>query len=293
MTTIVAISGKKQAGKTTLANFLHGYELVRKGIIQEFQISEEGKLVVNCVSEDSNGQPVESLGVLDLSSNSPEFYDYAEQMIWPHIKLYNFADSLKEICIGLFDIPSECVYGTDEQKNQIQEHLRWENMPGVICWPNYVDCCGNADYSDIEPEQIGLTTHNSGPMTAREFMQFLGTDIMRRMYEPIWTKNCIKRIYSDNPEIAIIADCRFPNEADAIIQEDGLIIRLTRNIYECDHKSETALDSYSKFSSVLDNKNLSINESCEEFLKIAIQLGITKAMPPRKTSRFSTPMKAR
>jgi len=276
MTTIVAISGKKQAGKTTLANFLHGYELVRKGIIQEFRISEEGKLVVNCVSEDSNGQPVESLGILDLNSTSSEFYDYAEQMIWPHIKLYNFADSLKEICIGLFDIPSECVYGTDEQKNQIQEHLRWENMPGVI-----------------EPEQIGLTTHNSGPMTAREFMQFLGTDIMRRMYEPIWTKNCIKRIYSDNPEIAIIADCRFPNEADAIIQEDGLIIRLTRNIYECDHKSETALDSYSGFSSVLDNKNLSINESCEEFLKIAIQLGITKAMPPRKTSRFSTPMKAR
>jgi hypothetical protein len=276
MTTIVAISGKKQAGKTTLANFLHGYELVRKGIIQEFRISEEGKLVVNCVSEDSNGQPVESLGILDLNSTSSEFYDYAEQMIWPHIKLYNFADSLKEICIGLFDIPSECVYGTDEQKNQIQEHLRWENMPGVI-----------------EPEQIGLTTHKSGPMTAREFMQFLGTDIMRRMYEPIWTKNCIKRIYSDNPEIAIIADCRFPNEADAIIQEDGLIIRLTRNIYECDHKSETALDSYSKFSSVLDNKNLSINESCEEFLKIAIQLGITKAMPPRKTSRFSTPMKAR
>lgn len=276
MTTIVAISGKKQAGKTTLANFLHGYELVRKGIIQEFRISEEGKLVVNCVSEDSNGQPVESLGILDLKSTSSEFYDYAEQMIWPHIKLYNFADSLKEICIGLFDIPSECVYGTDEQKNQIQEHLRWENMPGVI-----------------EPEQIGLTTHKSGPMTAREFMQFLGTDIMRRMYEPIWTKNCIKRIYSDNPEIAIIADCRFPNEADAIIQEDGLIIRLTRNIYECDHKSETALDSYSGFSSVLDNKNLSINESCEEFLKIAIQLGITKAMPPRKTSRFSTPMKAR
>jgi hypothetical protein len=276
MTTIVAISGKKQAGKTTLANFLHGYELVRKGIIQEFRISEEGKLVVNCVSEDSNGQPVESLGILDLNSTSSEFYDYAEQMIWPHIKLYNFADSLKEICIGLFDIPSECVYGTDEQKNQIQEHLRWENMPGVI-----------------EPEQIGLTTHKSGPMTAREFMQFLGTDIMRRMYEPIWTKNCIKRIYSDNPEIAIIADCRFPNEADAIIQEDGLIIRLTRNIYECDHKSETALDSYSGFSSVLDNKNLSINESCEEFLKIAIQLGITKAMPPRKTSRFSTPMKAR
>lgn len=285
MTTIVAISGKKQAGKTTLANFLHGYELVRKGIIQEFRISEEGKLVVNCVSEDSNGQPVESLGILDLNSTSSEFYDYAEQMIWPHIKLYNFADSLKEICIELFDIPSECVYGTDEQKNQPQEHLRWENMPTVVTTRTYEN--------DGAINTGELIFHEPGPMTAREFMQFLGTDIMRRIYEPIWTRNCVKRIYSDNPEIAVIADCRFPNEADAIIKEDGLIIRLTRNIHGCDHKSEVALDSYDKFSSVLDNTNLSIDESCEEFLKIAIQLGITKAMPPRKTSRFSTPMKAR
>lgn len=290
MTTIVAISGKKQAGKTTLANFLHGYELVRKGIIQEFRISEEGKLVVNCVSEDSNGRPVESLGVLDLNSNSPEFYDYAEQMIWPHIKLYNFADSLKEICIELFDIPGECVYGTDEQKNQLQEHLRWEKMPCIIS-----DSRFNSFLLDhkIDLQAKNIAYHEPGPMTAREFMQFLGTDIMRRMYEPIWTRNCIKRIYSDSPEIAVIADCRFPNEADAIIKENGLIIRLTRNIYGCDHKSEVALDSYDKFSSVLDNANLSIDESCEEFLKIAIQLGLTKTPPPRKTSRFSTPMKAR
>lgn len=267
MTTILAISGKKQAGKTTLANFLHGYELVRKGVIEEFRISEDGRLVVNCVSENERGEPVEALGILDLNSTSDAFYDYAEQMIWPHIKLYNFADSLKEICISLFDIPYESVYGTDEQKNQPQEHLRWENMPGVI--------------------------DTNGSMTAREFMQFLGTDIMRKIYEPIWTRNCVKRIMSDSPEIAIIADCRFPNEADAIIDEGGFVIRLTRAPFPEGHKSEVALDQYGRFSKILDNERLSINESCESFLKVAIELGITKPTPPRKTSRFSTAMKAR
>ena len=49
--------------------------------------------------------------------------------MWPYVKLYSFADELKRICVELFNIPYECVYGTDEQKNQPQEHLLWDNMP--------------------------------------------------------------------------------------------------------------------------------------------------------------------
>ena len=55
-----------------------------------------------------------------------------------------------------------------------------------------------------------------GPMTAREFMQFFGTDIMRNIYEPIWIKSTIKKIQREQSELAIIADVRFPNEADVI-----------------------------------------------------------------------------
>ena len=168
MTKIVALCGKKQSGKTTLSNYLHGHEMKRHDVIEKFFISPIGELVVNCTFHDENGKEFEEMGVLDLQQKNDEFYQYASRRIWPLIRCYNFADSLKEICTMLFNIPPECVYGSDEQKNAIQEHLRWENMPGM--------------------------DKTIGAMTSREFMQFFGTEIMRKMYEPIWLENCFKRI---------------------------------------------------------------------------------------------------
>ena len=151
--------------------------------------------------------------------------------MWPHVKLYSFADSLKWICRELFDIPEECVWGTDEQKNQVQKHLRWENMPG----------------SDM-----------TGPMTARQFMQYLGTDIMRKMYEPVWVKSCLKKIQREQSELAILADVRFPNEAKAIEDAGGKVVRLTRQVFDDNHSSEVALDDY-PFTDYIDNKTNSID----------------------------------
>jgi hypothetical protein len=139
----------------------------------------------------------------------------------------------------LFNIPPECVYGSDEQKNAIQEHLRWENMPGM--------------------------DKTIGAMTSREFMQFFGTEIMRKMYEPIWLENCFRRIEEDKPDIAIIADCRFMNEVKAVQQRNGKVIRLTRNPYNSNHASEVDADKYDGFDGTVDNQQMTIEESCKEF----------------------------
>ena len=32
----------------------------------------------------------------------------------------------------------------------------------------------------------------AGPMTSREFMQFLGTDVMRKIYQPVWVVVVLK-----------------------------------------------------------------------------------------------------
>jgi len=260
MTQIIALCGKKQSGKTTLSNYLHGYEMKRHDIIEKFLVSPEGDLVVNCTFHDENGKEFEEMGVLDLQQTNDEFFQYASRRIWPLIRGYNFADSLKEICVMLFNIPPECVYGTDEQKNQIQKHLLWENMPG--------------DTSDIGPN--GKICHHKGPMTAREFMQFFGTDVMRKMYEPIWLENCFRRIEADDPEIAVIGDCRFLNEIEAVQKRGGKVIRLTRSLYESTHQSEIDADNYNKFDAIIDNSNLDINQSCKAFLDELINLGVTK-----------------
>ena len=221
---ILGISGRKQAGKNTTANILHGVVLKRLNNIEDWNIGASGELLV---------QTEGGWGEFDVTRQDRAFSEYAEYNMWPFVKLYSFADELKRICVELFNIPYECVFGTDEQKNQVQEHLLWENIPGV--------------------------TTNEGPMTAREFMQFFGTDVCRKMYEPIWVDSCIRKIQAEQSELAIIADVRFPNEAKAIERVGGGLLRLTRNIYDDDHSSEVALDDY-PFTNCINNKDNSIDD---------------------------------
>jgi hypothetical protein len=282
MTKIIALCGKKQSGKTTLSNFLHGHEMKRHDIIEQFLISPQGELVVNCTFHDENGKEFEELGVLDLQQHTDEFFQYASRRIWPLIRGYNFADSLKEICVMLFNIPPECVYGTDEQKNQIQEHLLWENMPGhVKIDKDYTESLGNAFYT--------IAPRSRGPMTAREFMQYLGTDIMRKMYQPIWLENCFRRIEADKPEIAVIGDCRFLNEIEAVQKRGGKVIRLSRSLYESTHQSEIDADMYEGFDGFVDTANLDIEQSCDAFLSELIKLGVTQKI--KSIGKFTASIK--
>ena len=285
-TVIVAISGRKQSGKTTLLNFMHGHEMKRHEVIDKFTISPEGNLVVNCMFEDDKGNAFEEMGVLDLFQDTEIFYEYASNNIWPFVKAYNFADSLKEICVNLFNVPYECVHGTDEQKNQLQEHLRWENMLGVIS-----DSRFNSFLLDhkIDLQAKNIVYHEPGPMTAREFMQFLGTDIMRKIYEPIWVNNCLNRIKSDSPPIAVIGDCRFVNEIEAVKNAGGKVVRLTRNISNNNHQSEKDADNYEGFDLVIDNSQMTIDESCEQLLSYLEKNSITKRI--KKIGRFVTTAK--
>ena len=97
-----------------------------------------------------------------------------------------------------------------------------------------------------------------GPMTAREFMQFFGTDVCRKMFESVWVNSCIKKIQREQSELAIIADVRFPNEAKAIEDAGGKVVRLTRKVFDDNHSSEVALDDY-PFTDYIDNKDNSID----------------------------------
>jgi len=281
MTKIIALCGKKQSGKTTLSNYIHGHEMKRHDIIEKFLISPEGNLVVNCTFHDENGKEFEEMGVLDLQQTSDEFFQYASRRIWPLVRAYNFADSLKEICVMLFNIPPECVYGTDEQKNQLQEHLLWENMPGVVT--------DEDDWKGLWQEE-NLHYHEAGPMTAREFMQYFGTDVMRKMYEPIWLENCFRRIEDDKPEIAIIGDCRFLNEIEAVKNRGGKVIRLARSLYESTHQSEIDADNYTSFDGIINNQDCSIDESCKKLIEILVNMDITKHL--RQIGKFTATIKS-
>ena len=251
---IIALYGKKQSGKTTLSNFLHGHEMKRHDVVQDFSINEFGNLVVNYVQFDDKGKEDEGTAVFDLWQQNEEFASYAERFIWPLIKGYNFADALKEICMNLFDLSYEQLYGQDSWKNSPTKY-KWENMPGTEHYSN---------------------NKKKGEMTAREFMQHFGTEVMRKINKRVWIDNCLKRIQHDKPPIAIVSDCRFTNEIEAIKEAGGKVIKLTRNPLKSSHSTETEADDYKDFDGVIDNKNMSIKQSCDAFLKMMVDMDVTK-----------------
>jgi hypothetical protein len=154
-------------------------------------------------------------------------------------KIYNFADPLKLLCVDILGLEYRQCYGTDEDKNET------------------VDC-----YWDDHQ------------LTAREVLQIVGTDIFRRMKHNVWSDATIRKIYKEKPELAIIADCRFPNEVMAIKTVGGFVIKLNRDPYNSHHASEIALDpehfDQSMFDLVINNHNVNITEQNKliyEFIK--------------------------
>lgn len=155
-------------------------------------------------------------------------------------KIYNFADPLKkDICINILGLTYDQCYGEDKDKNTFTD-IQWNNKK----------------------------------LTAREVMQFVGTDIFRQLKTNVWSEATIKTIERERPQLAIIADCRFPNEVSAVKDAGGLVIKLTRNPFYSDHDSETALDDHNydqnNFDYIIHNNSLSIpeqNRAILNFLK--------------------------
>jgi len=215
---IIAFTGKKQSGKTTQANYLAGEILTLKDVVENYEVNENGELMVPTVVEG-----VIKWAPLDLARRDKAFMDGAH-LVWPHIRLFSFADPLKDICMNLFDLTYDQCYGSNEDKETLT-NINWENLPHYIRLKN------------AQKEKCP-----KGAMTAREVMQHLGTEIVRRTYENAWANSCIKRIVDFNSEVSMVCDCRFPNEVDVIKKAGGKVIRLARNVSNDKHVSETALD---------------------------------------------------
>ena len=235
MTNILGFAGAKQSGKTTCATFLHGYQLRFNDIFSKFVMDEEGSLLVNAIQIDENGEEVDGLGMLDINRQDEEFLEYSSRNIWPYVRTFSFAEPLKSIAVQLFGLKEDQCFGSDDNKNT-PINIKWEDLPTV--------------------------TNNSGFMTSREFLQYFGTDICRRIKPDVWTSACIQRIVLSGTQLAVVPDVRFPNEVEAIQKAGGKVIRLTRKPFEDSHSSETSLDSEDVVCDhVIDNKDMDIHET--------------------------------
>jgi len=97
-------------------------------------------------------------------------------------------------------------------------------------------------------------------MTIGEFQQKLGTDACRDgLHVNTWVLSLMSEY---TPEANwIITDVRFPNEADIVKKNNGIVIRINgdpagvraKSLRNLNHPSETALDNYENFDYVYVN----------------------------------------
>lgn len=155
------------------------------------------------------------------------------------VHIVHFADALKEACVLIF--------GIDRQDMETEEGKR--KMTSVL-WP----AANAAGYFAFGTQENTYNPCAGERMTVREVLQFVGTEMFRTQMDPdIWVKSVYRKQYGPD-DIVVVADCRFPNEAE-FAKSQGLLIKIERNngLAEDSHASERALDSYTNYDAIIDN----------------------------------------
>jgi hypothetical protein len=153
-----------------------------------------------------------------------------------------FAEPLKRMCVEILGLRPEGVFGTDAEKNSLS-HIQWDGFPLNVRlkYSKEYATYEYGSFTDV-PEKRAQQLPRSGPMTNREVLQVVGTDIFRAIYGDVWAKAPFNRDWSGY-DVVILTDCRFPNEKKVTEDAGGVIIRLERSTGFVDnHPSEIALD---------------------------------------------------
>lgn len=113
------------------------------------------------------------------------------------------------------------------------------------------------DSSDYRDRKYAISIRR----TYRDALQEIGTNLFRRQFCGSTWVNATMAEYNnraDNyPPMWVVTDVRFPNEAQVIKDNGGLVVRVNRpSVVSTDtHESETALDNYTDFDAVFINDN--------------------------------------
>lgn len=222
------------------------------------------------------GSGKDTVGFIIQALTSPSLQELPENWKWEgdgYCRLWNahyksewqikkFAAKLKQIASLLTGIPAEKFEDQDFKKLELGRE--WDRV--VYKYSVVLKQDGPFNNDRVAENQI---------MTVREFLQKLGTEGIRNgVHENAWVNALFadyRREYQqgadsfDEPTRSgdypkwIITDVRFPNEAQAIVDRGGIVIRVDRRFYSEDklssaevvimdlsdkHPSETSLDKW-------------------------------------------------
>lgn len=192
-----------------------------------------------------------------LGSGKDSFADFAVEH-YGYKKLF-FAEPLKnevKLFLQKYNLSFEDrnIWGTQEEK---EEELYIQNMDAI--------CKMFFPFTDFKHKVP------NGRTTYRYLLQWWGTDYRRVMCDDnYWVKRFIEE--SLKYEKVVCSDLRFPNEYNAVVNNNGICIKVIRNdSFKSNtalHISETALDHINDWHAILQN-NSTLEDyytSCDELL---------------------------
>lgn len=225
-------------------------EITKHKLIGIAGIAHSGKDItancINCII--TNGTKTNYKKWIDNKDND----EYKNHII-------HFADAVKEFLAVALGIPLSYFYDNKYK----DEYVYLTDTCGIDTLSNATKK-GYKYVSNIMLENIGLEqlkklNNNKVCFKLRTIMQYFGTDIMRKQFDNnIWINIAIRKarkIISDKG-YCIIPDVRFRNEADTIIKNGGIVIKLQRevdiDVNNSKHESEK-LDIPDDMCFIIDN----------------------------------------
>lgn len=138
------------------------------------------------------------------------------------------------------------VYG--DQDDKVRVFYVEESIAKQEClkWSSFID-----DHQEIQ-NKVGQTA-----VTVRRILQWWGTEYRRAEDPDYWTKAWSRKIHQFDLSTTdiLVDDIRFTNELETLKADGGLIVKIERPGFDGagNHSSETSLDHYADWHSVIVN----------------------------------------
>lgn len=126
-----------------------------------------------------------------------------------------------------------------------------------------VAACTGINFHDLEDRNVKSSKISWMDISYRKLLQEFGEGIRQTVDKNFWVNSLLSQY--DNSQNWIISDVRYVEEANAILDRDGILIRINRDTGFYDiHISEISLDDFENFGYVIDNNDKSLEDLFNE-----------------------------
>lgn len=123
--------------------------------------------------------------------------------------------------------------------------------------------CTGIDFHELEDRNVKSSKISWLDISYRKLLQEFGEGIRQTVDKNFWVDSLLSQY--DDSKNWIISDVRYVEEANAILNRDGILIRINRDTgFDDIHVSEISLDDFENFGYVIDNNDKSLEDLFNE-----------------------------